>query len=288
MFGTRPVAAAAQSATFNVGCFKMYGAVLAVLAVATLALGIADVVMTMQNYCTPWVTTSPVWCTMTGEPYIWTWVASGIWGSVPIFLAGLFAMCIGSDPAAWTRGFALLTILSAIVFAPAIIILTSIELWRDGAATYTFYTLGNSSLAAGTIMPTTNPYQAKFAIPLAIAILGGLMFLMTLIVTLNLCCCMETIGIYLAPTVEAPVVAAAPVVSKQVYLPPRPQVRQVVDYQPAEIDSYGPGYLPTRFGGGANFGVSGSAYGRLGVGAGGWGPNNFGSDFFQTNPPFWR
>jgi len=289
---------------FNAGCFKMFGAVLALLAAATLALGIADVVMTMQTYCTPWNTAAPVWCTMTGEPYIWTWVASGIWGSVPIFLAGLFSMCISSNPVGYTRIFALLIILSGIVFAPAIIVLTSIELWRGSTSVWTFYNMGNStSVSAGSIMPNPNPYQAKFAIPLVIAILAGIMFLMTGIVTLNICCCMESMGIYLQPEVAVappPVVqqtvVAAPqppaVVTKEVFYPPRPQVRtQTVEYQ--ADDSYDPysrfSVLPyaTRYNNVPNPYGSGVMYGKFPSRAPAG--NSFASDFFQPNPAyFWK
>jgi hypothetical protein len=219
---------------FNSGCFRCFGALLALLAATTFALGIADVVLTMQNYCNP---TGANGCSTSAEPYIWVWVASGIWASVPIFLAGLFAMCIGRNPVAWTRIFALLCFLSAFVFAPALIVLSAVEAWRGWAAPTTFYSFSNGGLAPGTIAPATNPYQAKFGIPVAIAVLGGIMFLMTGFVTLCLCCCMQCLGIYMpeeistiqasaAPVAPAPTpqLAASTVVNKQVYYPPRPQV----------------------------------------------------------------
>jgi len=290
-YGRGPAVAAASSVTFNQGCFKMWGAILALLAAVTLALGIADVIMTIQNYCTPWVSTSPVWCSSTGEPYIWTWVASGIWGSVPIFLAGVFAMCVSANPFSYTRIFALLTILSALVFAPAIIVLTSVELWRGGAAQYMFYGMSNGALVAANILPSYNPYQAKFAIPLVIVILAGIMFLMTGIVTLNLCCCMESLGIYMPPVAEVaapvrPVVAAA---APAYY--PRPQVEYQSDWDPYARYS-APGYIPTRFSGGAGAGFGAGISAGAGLyGGGKFGAlgNNFASDFFQSNPAsFWK
>jgi len=279
-----------QPVVFNAGMFKCYGAFLALLAAATLALGIANVVLTKQSYCEPWIEGPPVYCSGTNEPYIWTWVASGIWASVPIFLAGIFAMCISNDPANWTRCFALLIFLSAIVFSPAMIVLSAMEVWRGGAAKWNFYTLG-SDLKEGNIMVQNSPYQAKFALPLVIAILGGVMFIMTGIITLILCCCMESIGIYLpqdipAPVPVQPVYQSAPppvVVQKEVYYP-RPQIARspvAIDYPPAtgvniatrysgSWDPYGVGYgqLPSR-----SFAP----------------PRGFGSDFFQPQPAsFWN
>jgi len=301
-----PVMASGRT-VFNVGMFKCFGAILALLAAATLSLGIADVVLTMQAYCTPWMTGAKYWCTTTGEPYIWVWVASGIWGSVPIFLAGIFAMCLSSNPREWTRCFALLIFLSAIVFAPAMIVLNAIELWRGGAAQWTFYSMGNGTLGAGSIMPMNNPYQAKFAIPLVIAILAGIMFLMTGIVTLNLCCCMNHLGIYVDSVVAAPVVAPviargpivreAPeqVVTNQVYYPQRPQIRNnyIINSQgdddfddPYSRFSALP-YMPTRYNGVPNPYGSNVMFGNFASRT----PqvNNFASDFFKPNPAyFWK
>jgi hypothetical protein len=295
-----------QPTFFNARAFKIFGAILSLLAAATLALGIADVVLTKEAYCTPWTTGAPMYCSMTGEPYIWTWVASGIWASVPIFLAGLFSMCLSADPGRWTRVFALLIFLSAIVFAPAMIVLSSIELWRGSTSAWTFYMLG-SSLMPGTIMPPTNPYQAKFAIPLAIAILGGIMFLMTGAVTLFLCCCMHSLGIYLPEEIDmisggavaAPVVQApAPVVqTREIYYPPRPQIRSQIDVVPPQPTYVSSGFsagpmMPTRYNSVPNPYGSGVMYGNFPS----TGPqtqfaqqSSFASDFFKPNPAyFWK
>jgi hypothetical protein len=284
-----------QQAVFNAPTFKIFGAVLALLAAATMALGIANVVLTKQSYCEPWMEGAPVYCSGTKEPYIWTWVAPGIWASVPIFLAGIFSMCISNDPANWTRCFALFIFLSAIVFSPAMIVLSAMEVWRGAAAQWNFYKLGNQ-LDMGNIMVANSPYQAKFALPLVIAILGGVMFIMTGIITLILCCCMESIGIYLPQDVPAPVPVAQPVyqpapqpvvVQKEVYYP-RPQIARApmaIDYPPAVFNN-GPN-IATRYT------SSYDPYG--GVLAGGQFPvrsfapaRGFGSDFFQPQPAsFW-
>jgi len=287
-----------QPVVFNARMFKIYGALLAILAAATLALGIANVVLTKQAYCEPWMETSPVWCSGTKEPYIWTWVAPGIWASVPIFLAGVFAMCISNDPASWTRCFALMIFLSAIVFSPAMIVLSAMEVWRGGAADYNFYTMGNS-LMMGKIMVQDSPYQAKFALPLVICVLGGVMFLMTGIITLILCCCMESIGIYLPQGVPAAVPvqqvyqqqvyqqpAPQPVVIQKEVMYPRPQIARnpyAIDYQPA---TGGPN-IATRYSG--SFDPYGVGYGQFPARSFAQ-PRGFGAgDFFAPQPSsFWN
>jgi len=238
----------------NPRMFKMYGAILAIMAAATLSLGTANVVLTSEAYCAPWMDEDPVYCSNTGEPYVWTWVAPGVWASLPIFLAGLYAMMLGNDPSRFARIFALLIYLSAIVFAPAMLILSSIEVWRGHASTWNFYKL-NDELKEGNIWVEESPYQAKFALPLVITILAGIMFLMTGLITLVLCCCMQSIGMSMSMNNDGPI---APMVkpiyqppaqptcasSGEVYCPPRGQLRSTVDYQPTT----GP-YMATRYNG---------------------------------------
>lgn len=228
----------------NPRMFKTYGAILSLIAAATLAISISNIVLTSQAYCDPWMDMAPVYCSNTNEPYVWTWVASGVWASAPIFVAGLFAMCLSNDPTRWARLFALLMFLSAIVFAPAIIILSAIEVWRGSASKWNFYQLGNQ-LMEGNLMVEDSPYQAKFALPLVVTILGGIMFLMTGLITLTLCCCMQSMGIYMPsePSVQQ-IYQPTPALieTKDVYCPPRTQMRTQVDYQP----STGP-YLATRY-----------------------------------------
>jgi len=241
------VEALQQPVVFTGRKFKIFGTVLGLLAAATLSLGVANVFLTWTAYCSPWNDDSPAYCSNINEPYIWTWVASGIWASVPILLAGLFAMCITSDPAQWvrTRCFSLFILLSAIVFCPGMIVLSSMEVWRGHEATNNFYKL-DSGLTAGNIPATGIPYQVKFFLPLVIAILGGVMFIMTGIITLILCCCMERIGIYPPPdsftpgtsnpSVDKDLYTSAPpppiIVGQQLFYP-RPQVKG------GQISAYG-------------------------------------------------
>ena len=312
-YGSRAVGAAyaqdvslpvssAQPQVFNARAFKIYGAVLAMLAAATLSLGIANVVLTMEAYCNPWTTSAPLYCSAVDEPYVWTWVGSGIWGSVPIFFAGLFAMCLSSNPGKWTRVWALLIFLSAIVFAPGICVLSSIEVWRGSESKWNFYKLSDG-LQVGSIMPDDPPFEAKFALPLVTAILAAIMFFMTAIVTFMVCCCMQSLGIYLPQEVNSftastqvvqPVAAPQPTViqSREIYYPTRPQVKNYYDidvYRPAS-DPYArfeppQTSVPTRY----NPTVAGNVMsGNFASDAQNVG-NNFASDFFRPNPAyFWQ
>jgi hypothetical protein len=235
-----------QAPMVSAQMFKMYGFILSLLAAATLALGISNVVLTSEAYCDPWdEDADPTACSK--EPYVWTWIASGIWASAPIFIAGLVAMLLSNNPSGWTRIFAALIFLSAIAFAPAMIILSAIEVWKGHSSASNFYKLGDS-LAEGNIMVEDSPFQAKFALPLVITILGGIMFLMTGIITMVLCCCMQGIGSYMPPEPAAPAghpiyqPTPAAVQSKDVYYPPRPQFTSQVDYQPTT----GP-FMATRY-----------------------------------------
>jgi hypothetical protein len=106
-----------------------YGQLLALLAAITLSLSVADVILTVQYYCVNGG--QGPFCLLNNDvtTYWSVWVASGIWGSVPVFLTGLLAICSGGDHVKqrWLNFFILI---SAIVFTPAIVILTAIEIWR--------------------------------------------------------------------------------------------------------------------------------------------------------------
>jgi hypothetical protein len=255
---------------------RLYGAVLATLAVTTLGLGIADVAITKQAYCGAGSA-----CPNTGEPYVWVWVATGIWASVPIVLTGLFAMCVSSNPGKWVRLFGLFSFISTFIFTPALLILSSIEVWRGWSSSTIFYSFTGGTLSPGTLTPSPNPYQAKFAIPVAIAVLGGVMFLLTSFMTLLLCCCAYTLGL-VVPAEPEP--APAPVVNQSFYYPtPRPQIvtqnAYAINYQP-----YSP--PPLRYSGVNAYGSGGVLYGNFPARQG---PSSLFSDFFKPeSDAFWK
>jgi len=217
-----------------------YGKILAFLAAATIALTVADLILTDQFYCINGGQGPYCSYTNNNEPYWPVWVSSGIWAGFPVFITGLVAIC-GATSAERQGCFRFLLLLSALVFTPAIVILTSIELWAGGSWKYTLYSLSNG-VQSGTITPPTNPYQAKFALPLVVAILGGIMWLMTMWLFLTICCCRAAAS--KTVVVEQP--AQPPVI---VYERPRPQIVAPPRCDPCSQFPSLP-YLPTRYSGG--------------------------------------
>jgi hypothetical protein len=301
MYGSQqPSSYGFQPRLFNVKAFKIFGGILAVLAAITLSLAIANVVMTISSFCTPWMSEAPQYCSTTGEPYIWTWVAVGIWASIPIFIAGISAMCIGSNPEKWTKIFALCIFLSAVVFAPAIIILSAIEVWRGWAANWNFYMMDGLEVEPGSITAADDAaHTIKFVLPLIIAILGAIMFIMTLAITVALCCCMQWLGIYMPGEFDnADQQGDLTTAAVQPY-PARPQVAYSydVDYSPgrptgphSRFSSSLP-YMPHRYSSGDQ-----GIYDRGVVAHGHYpsrvdppGQSSFAADFFKPNPAyFWK
>jgi hypothetical protein len=195
-----------------------FGELLALLAAATLSLSVADIILTIQYYCINGG--EGPYCPMTNdkEPYWPIWVASGIWGSAPVFLTGLLAICSGEDHIK-QRWLSFFVLISAIVFTPAIVILTSVEIWRGSASKYSLYSLGSGGVQPGIITPASNPYVAKFALPLVVVILGGIMHLMTFWVMCCQCFCSPA-G---APAAEVQVIQPQ-VIKQEIYQAPRPQI----------------------------------------------------------------
>lgn len=271
-YGWSPVQAPSRvvaHSVFNPGMWKCYGAVLATLAAAAISLTIVDVVLTIRAYCTPW--SEENYCSLIDEPYVWTWVASGTWGSIPMFIAGLFAICLSANPAGWTRCFSAFVFLSALAFAPGVLVLTCIEGWRSGCSDYGsfyYFNKNGSALLPGSIMPD-GPYKAKFAIPFAIASLAGIMFVMTAAVTWILCCRPSSIGLSTrhhvstkVVTVPAMISQPAPVIQQQIpvesvyYTTPQVQNQCVSPYGSATVynDITPKISMPTRFNSGVMYG----------------------------------
>jgi len=254
--------------------YRCYGWILALLASATVALGVADLILTTQFYCNG-QDYSATYCSNTGEPYVWVWVASGVWGGVPIFFTALFLVCSGTS-SLHLRYVTLCVMLSAIVFSPAIIILTAIELWRGSTSTWYFYNFASGGLSAGNIQPNgTNPWQAKFAIPLSTAILGGLMFIMTAWLTLSLWCSNSQAAV--VEQAPAPEPCARPQIMAPPPAPCQPCGQQVYGHQPYAPLPCSPCNIPVRYSGGCPPGYT----------CGGGVFNNFASSspnsFYYTN-----
>jgi len=170
--------------------FRCYGFLLAVLAAGTIAMAVADLIVTIQFYCVG-QDYDDTYCSSTAEPYIWVWVSSGIWGGAVVFFTGLYLLCAGTTPGHHMYS-NLLILLSALVFAPAIIVLTTIEIVRGYFAQWNFYRSYGSSDEWGTgniYTHGTNPWRAKYTIPLITDILAGLMFIVSAWLALTIWCC---------------------------------------------------------------------------------------------------
>lgn len=158
--------------------YKYYGLVLCFLSVASLAFEIANVVFTILTFKDT-ITPSPL-----AVPYILTWIAAGIWGSIPVFITGVLAIKVAGTYKVQVRVFALFCSMSAVVFAPAMIGLSIAEIIMypksnlkfEGKTCYSFDDTGTLSCP-------------KFFLPLAVAILGGIEFYLTLMVTIIFCFC---------------------------------------------------------------------------------------------------
>jgi len=224
-----------------------FGQVLSFLAAVTITIGVADVILTSQYYCVNGG--EGEYCPLVDdEPYWPVWVASGIWGGAPVFVTGLMAICAAGGDLIKQRYLTFLLMISAFVFTPAIIAISLVEIMTGANVEYSLYSLGNG-VQPGWITPSTNPYQAKFALPLVEVILGFIMFFMTAWVLFVQCCCRGPVEV-VTPFAQAP---QREVVIKQVYEQPRPQIVA----PPCDPCSRYPAvpYPPVRYspGGGYNF-----------------------------------
>lgn len=154
-----------------------YGIITSLLAAASLALGVADVVLTYQTYmvdkkCNDNQSAAP--CDKNN--LVWTWVAVGIWASLPIFIFGILAIRLGKRRNPWgSPWFELLAFLSAFIFAPAMVVLSAMEVSKGKSIYYWTGWWGSDDLA-------------KAIIPIVIAGLGAIECLLALIAIFYLCC----------------------------------------------------------------------------------------------------
>jgi hypothetical protein len=152
--------------------WKCFGIILGILAAASCALGVADVIYTYQTYmnnncgnqtCSPNV-------------LIFTWIAAGIWGSAPVFLFAIWLL--RSSKMAYTRNMCLelMAFLTTFIFTTAIVVISALEVWK-GAGVYYW--------------PAQPPPEniVKLAIPLTIACLGFVEHVMCAIALYYFCCC---------------------------------------------------------------------------------------------------
>jgi len=164
---------------------------LSLFAAASLALGVADVVYTYQTYmvgksCS--TNTSPAYCNP--NVLIFTWIAVGIWASVPVFIYGIIVLRhAGATVMRKSMCMELLVFLCTFIFTPAMIVISAIEVWKGMNV---FYWTANG-------LPTDDIVKA--ALPIAIAVLGGIEWLMCAIGLYYCCCCQHTGGTTSAETI---------------------------------------------------------------------------------------
>lgn len=158
--------------------YKYYGIVLCFLAVASFALEIANVIFTIFNFKKLY-SDGPL-----AVPYILTWIAAGVWGSIPVFITGILAIKVAGTYKNQVRVFALFCSLSAVVFAPAMIALSIAEIIMYPKSLITI-----NSITCYSLEDTATLICPKFVLPLVVAIVGGIEFYLTLMVTVVFWCC---------------------------------------------------------------------------------------------------
>jgi hypothetical protein len=145
--------------------FKCLGILIAISAIITFILGIIDVAVTYEVYS---IGGGSSGCNINGvlssaaicQPgnLVYTWIGVGIWASVP------------------KKWFTMLAFVSAIIFAPVMVIVSAIE---AAMANHVYYN-----------NPPYNDYE-KLIIPVCIACIGFLEFIMTAILMIRMCFCTE-------------------------------------------------------------------------------------------------
>lgn len=152
--------------------WRWFGIVLSLVAAGSLALGVADVVLTYQKYVANKCSDSR--CDTNN--LVFTWVAVGIWASLPVFILGIFAIRLGKYSAPQRSSwFEILAFLCTFLFAPALIALSVVEIVK-GVNIYYWKGINGDDLA-------------KAIIPIVIGFHGIIELLMSLIAFSYLCCC---------------------------------------------------------------------------------------------------
>lgn len=181
-----------------------FGILLSLLAASSLALGVADVVITYQNYmvgqsCS--TNTTPTICSP--NTLLWTWIGVGIWASVPVFIFGIMAIRRGSNPMTQNCWFEIFAFLCAFIFTIAMIVLSALEVYKGANIYYWTY---QSPLTANDLV--------KAIIPIVIAGLGLLEHIMCFGAFWDICCCqgprMTTYAAEPVQMMRAPAVMSAP------------------------------------------------------------------------------
>lgn len=209
--------------------YRFLGYTIIILALLTFAFELADVIVA-ANYMLKPCNSQTVTNSFT-IPWFFSWVVPGIWGSIPIFISGILSMYVKTNFGKVFQALAILAALSALFFAPAIIAINAAEI-----ATFLQYCNYTSVANAGSVADE----GAKFALPIILLILGGILFLLLLYLTYLLCIsydecyASETVVIKgQQPTTSVTTTTAAVVPFQPGISVPLPYALPSVDYIPA-------------------------------------------------------
>jgi len=160
------------------GTWYWYGVVLCVLSLASLALGVADVVLTYRTYmedkkCKD--STTPDYCLPANLVY--TWVAVGIWASLPVFMFGIYCIYKGNPSSQQCGCYQLLAFSSVLIFTPAMVVISAIEVYKGRNVYY----WKAQSLPEDDLV--------KAILPIVIASLGFIQHVVSLFALSCMCCC---------------------------------------------------------------------------------------------------
>jgi len=182
---------------------KFLGANMTIVAPLTIALGIADLILSREISCPLGV------CGPLDTPTALGYVAVGIWAPIPIFFNGLGAIWIASRPNANNGWLCLLSFFNTIAFAPVLVIVTALEI-----STY----LNTFPLLRSLSDLPTDKDRAMVSIEITIAVVGGVLFLHALAILYLNCCCTTCLQEEMENRVPAPQYG------REVYAASRPTV----------------------------------------------------------------
>jgi len=164
------------------GCmsWSAFGVILSLLASASMALGVADVVLTYQNYIKAQncgsSSSSSTASICNPNVLVWTWVGVGIWASIPVFIFGFVSVRNASKPQRHSC-LEFFAFVCTFLFTPAMCALSAVEVWKGAGVYYWTYS-----------SPLTSDDLVKAAIPLAIAGLGLVELIMCFFALCMTCC----------------------------------------------------------------------------------------------------
>lgn len=162
----------------------LFAVLVCIMSAAALGLGVADVIIGYFGYYKPKNCPGSNDAICNNVAMTLTWVAVGIWSSIPLFITGIVAVCVPNNQKSRVPYFAFLAFLSAFIFGPAMTIISDIEIWKSIGVFYNLPLSSTKTLVSGH--PTSD--AAKFVIPLVIAIIGFLLTLVSFTAMIWSCC----------------------------------------------------------------------------------------------------